>query len=112
MSPKPTRYPRTADGQMYVRSSTLSPLKFFALSAMFVAGGVWMVVDPSPGGRIKSAEAVRVFGWFAIVFFGGGALLMLVQWLRAGRPSDVTAARTVLAERRRVRRGLGPTRHH
>lgn len=87
MSLKPTRHPRTADGQRFVPSSTLSPLKLFAIFATFTAIGVWMVVDPSPGARLRSTEVVRVFGWFAIVFFGGGGLVVLLQWLRAVGPA-------------------------
>lgn len=66
----------------------MSPVKFFALSMVFVAIGIWMVVDPKPSNRLPSVGVVRVIGWLVIAFFGGGAVLVAVKGLRDRRSGD------------------------
>lgn len=56
------------------------------LSLLFVALGVWMVVDPTPTSRVGSPAAMWGVGWFSIAFFGWRAVT-LARLSFDGRPA-------------------------
>ena len=63
--------------QRFVASNTSEKLGFLMLLALlFVALGVWMVVDPTPTSRIGSPAIIWAVGWFNIAFFGWRAVTL------------------------------------
>ena len=64
------------------------------LSLLFVAIGVWMVLDPG-GDRPRTSPAeARFFGWAGILFFGSTSIVLATRIVRTRLGRGVTVARS------------------
>jgi hypothetical protein len=61
--------------ERFVANNSSEKLGFLTLLALlFVALGIWLVVDPTSTSRIASPTVIRGIGWFNIVFCGWRAV--------------------------------------
>lgn len=64
-----------------------------AIAAAFVLIGVWLAGGVGPVGSIRgwSPQALHVFGWIAIVFFGFGVAVLLQRLFSSGAEVRIDA---------------------
>lgn len=73
--------PNLAKEPIVIHSSRFKAAAFCLLSLVFVLGGIWMMQVSQPGGS-KENDFNWLVGLVAIIFFGGGFLVLLIALIK------------------------------